>query len=100
MNETAASPAIALRRRHLGNGIARVVSIAGLLVILLAALAYGAVRWLDSEGGRAFVTRQLPLYAPQSGLTVRAGRIDGSIFGVAIIHDLTPGGRLILSATR
>jgi translocation and assembly module TamB len=91
MNETAASPAIALRRRHLGNGIARVVSIAGLLVILLAALAYGAVRWLDSEGGRAFVTRQLPLYAPQSGLTVRAGRIDGSIFGVAIIHDLTLG---------
>ena len=65
-----------------------------LLVIIAVALALagiGALRFLDSDGGRAFVVRQLPLYAPKSGLTVRAGRIDGSIFGKATIHDLELG---------
>lgn len=59
--------------------------------VLLALAGIGAVAFLDSDRGRAFVIRQLPLYAPQSGLTVRAGRIDGSIFGTATIHDLELG---------
>lgn len=77
--------------RRRSRGIARVLSGFVLLVLLLAALGYGAVRWLDTDAGRAFIIRQLPLYAPQSGLTVRAGRIDGSIFGEAVIHDLALG---------
>ena len=79
------------RRRRLGSGIARIMSITVLAVLVLAALTYGAVRWLDTDSGRAFIIRQLPLYAPKSGLIVRAGRIDGSIFGAATIHDLTLG---------
>ncbi len=78
-------------RRRRSHGIARVLSGLVLLVLLLAALGYGGVRWLDTDAGRAFIIRQLPLYAPQSGLTVRAGRIDGSIFGQAVIHDLALG---------
>ncbi len=84
----AASPP---RRRRLGSGIARLLSMVVLVVVVLAGLTYGAARWLDTDSGRAFILRQLPLYAPKSGLVVRAGRIDGSIFGAAIIHDLTLG---------
>lgn len=88
--ETDIAPA---RRSARANSriIGRVLSAAVLLIILLGVLGYGAVRWLDSDSGRAFIVRQLPLYAPKSGLFIRAGRIDGSIFGNAIIHDITIG---------
>ena len=59
--------------------------------VLVALAGIGAVKFLDTDTGRAFVVRQLPTYAPKSGLTVRAGRIDGSIFGKATIHDLEIG---------
>ena len=67
------------------------LSLVLLLVLLLAGLAFGTVRWLESDSGRAFVVRQLPLFKPKSGLTLQAGRIDGSIFGKAVIHDLKVG---------
>lgn len=78
-----------------GRGIARVLSFLMLGVLVLAMLGYGGVRWLDTENGRAFIIRQLPGYKLQSGLTINAGRIDGSIFGNAVIHDVRigdPGG--------
>ena len=78
-----------------GRGIARVLSFLMLGVLVLAMLGYGGVRWLDTENGRAFIIRQLPGYKLQSGLTINAGRIDGSIFGKAVIHDVRigdPGG--------
>lgn len=85
-----ASEAAPVARRRPGwASIARVLSFAVLLVLVLAGLGYGAVRWLDTDDGRAFVIRQLPLYAPESGLAVRAGRIEGSIFGAATIRDVT-----------
>jgi translocation and assembly module TamB len=74
-----------------GRGVARVLSFVVLGVLLLAILAYGGVRWLDTENGRAFIVRQLPGYKLQSGMTVEAGRIDGSIFGKAVIHDIRIG---------
>ncbi len=83
---TADTPA---RRR--GGGIARVLSLAGLVVLFLAILAYGAVRWIDTDSGRAFVVKQLTGYKLPSGMTIRAGRIDGSLFGKATIHDLAIG---------
>lgn len=52
-------------------------------------------RLVDSDRGRAWIVAALPLYAPQSGLTVRAGRIEGGVFGRLRIHDLAlgdPGG--------
>lgn len=74
-----------------GRLVARILSGLLLALLLFAALGYGAIRWLDSESGRAFVVRQLPLIKPEIGLTLRAGRIDGSIFGKAVIHDLQLG---------
>jgi len=38
-----------------GNGIAGVLSTVVLVVLALAVLAYGALRWLDSDNGRAFI---------------------------------------------
>ncbi len=86
-----AAPEAMRAERRRGRGVARVLSFAVLAVLLLAGLGYGALRWLDTDSGRAFVVRQLPLYAPKSGMTVRAGRIEGSIFGSAIVHDLVIG---------
>ncbi len=83
------SPVLVRRRR--GAGVARILSTSLLVVLAFAVLVVGLARWLDTDSGRAFVVRQLPLYAPQSGLTVRAGRIDGSIFGQATIHDVEIG---------
>ena len=78
----------ALPRRRRGSGVARILAASLLVVLAAAALLFGLTRWLDTDNGRAFILRQLPLYAPKSGLTIRAGRIDGSIFGKAVIHDL------------
>ncbi|GGD98537.1 hypothetical protein GCM10011529_00720 [Polymorphobacter glacialis] len=78
-------------QKRRGRVVARVLSAVVMLVLLLGVLAFGALRWLDSDSGRAFVVRQLPLYSPASGLFVRVGRIDGSIFGKAVLHDMTIG---------
>ena len=71
-----------------GNGIAGVLSTVVLVVLALAVLAYGALRWLDSDNGRAFLVKQLPRIEMEIGFGIRAERIDGSIFGVATIHGL------------
>ncbi|QXQ07730.1 translocation/assembly module TamB domain-containing protein [Sphingosinicellaceae bacterium] len=61
------------------------------LVALVALAVVAGIGFLNSDAGRDFIVRQLPLYAPKSGLTVRAGRIEGTIFGRAAIHDLEFG---------
>ena len=78
------------RKRYFpGNGIARVLSFALLATLIVAALAYGAIRWIDSDNGRAFLARQLPGIKTEIGLTVHVDRIDGSIFGVSTLHGVT-----------
>jgi translocation and assembly module TamB len=82
--------------RRGGHGIARALSFIVIGLTVLAVLGFAALRWIDSESGRAFVVRQLPLVKPQSGLRITAGRIDGSLFGKAVIHDMVlsdPKGR-------
>lgn len=48
----------------------------------------GALAWLDSGPGHRFVGRQIAAWAPQSGLRVSVGRIDGSIYNNALLHDV------------
>jgi len=71
--------------------LARIFWFVVALAVLLAAAGIAFIAFLNSDAGRAFVVRQLPLYAPQSGLTVRIGRVDGSLFGKATVHDLALG---------
>ncbi len=58
-----------------------------LLALLLAVLAGGYV-WLDTRSGRDFVARQVAGFELENGLNIRIGRIDGSIFGGAMLHDV------------
>jgi translocation and assembly module TamB len=74
-----------------GRRIARVVSVVALVALLVTALVLAAVRWLDTDSGRAFVVRHLDLFQPANGLTLAADRIDGSIFGQATVHGLRIG---------
>ena len=59
-------------------------------VVLLAALLAiaGGLVWLDSAPGHRFVTRQIAALAPQSGLRVSVGRIEGSIYRDALLRDV------------
>lgn len=59
-------------------------------VVLLAALLaiVGGLAWLDSAVGHRFVTRQISAWAPQSGLHVSVGRIEGSIYRDALLRDV------------
>ncbi len=75
-------------RLSFGNGIGGVLALIVLVVLVVAMLIFGAIRWIDTDNGRAFVVSQLPRIQTEIGLTVSADRIDGSIFGVATIHGL------------
>lgn len=56
---------------------------------LLAVLALAALPLLNTDAGRALVARQMLLFEPESGLRITVGRIDGSLFKRATVHDLT-----------
>ncbi|MPT47245.1 MAG: translocation/assembly module TamB [Sphingobium sp.] len=61
--------------------------VAALLVLLLAAVAGGLI-WLDSPSGHRFVVQQVEQLRPENGLTIKIGRIDGSLYRKATIRDL------------
>ena len=66
----------------------RVVTVIFVIVALCAALVIGGRAFFASDAGRSMIVRALPFYAPQSGLRVTAGRIEGNIFGRLRLHDL------------
>jgi len=58
----------------------------GLVVILLAA---GVLLWLiDTSPGHRFLADRISAIAPSSGLRIRIGRIDGSIYSRASLRDV------------
>lgn len=57
-------------------------------IAVLALLFVGAVVWLDSPSGHRFVTRQIASLEPQSGLRIDIGRIEGSLYNRAVLHDV------------
>lgn len=61
---------------------------AGALLALLLAVLVGGYVWLDTQSGRDFVARQVAGFELENGLNIRIGRIDGSIFGSAVLHDV------------
>ena len=78
MVEPAAPPR---RRVRWGRGL-----LIGVLVLagLVAALFYG----LDTGPGRRFVAEQIAGYKLKSGLSLRVARIDGSIYGKAVLRGV------------
>jgi translocation and assembly module TamB len=63
------------------------IIIGAILGLLLLVLAGGYV-WLDSRAGHAFIARQLAGFSMENGLNIRIGRIEGSIYGDAVLKDV------------
>ncbi len=60
--------------------------LAGLLAVTVL---IGALLWTaDTDWGHRIIANQIAKQAPKSGLKIRIGRIDGSIYGKARIRDL------------
>lgn len=55
-------------------------------VLLLVVVAF--IAWINSDPGRRFVVRQINNIETATGLGVEVGRIEGSVFGELVIHDL------------
>jgi translocation and assembly module TamB len=61
-----------------------IAAILGAVALLVAALAFLA----DTAPGHRFIAHRIAALSPQTGLKIRIGRIDGSIYSQAEIHDL------------
>ncbi|MBV7264889.1 translocation/assembly module TamB domain-containing protein [Erythrobacter ani] len=57
------------------------------MAILLLPLVLAAL-FLSSPIGKRFVTEQIAQIAPASGLRFEVGRIEGDIYGQAVLHDV------------
>ena len=69
--------------------------VAGLLAALLLIVA-GSLAWLDTGSGHRFLVSRIATTKSRSGLQISVGRIDGSIYRKAVLHDLVladPKGR-------
>ena len=75
------SPARRNWRRYV---ITRGAALLGVAVLGLFAL----VLLLDSQIGHRFVIDRITELSPRSGLKIEVGRIEGSIFDEAILHDI------------
>jgi translocation and assembly module TamB len=78
-------PRVIVRRSFVRSG-----AMAALKTLIVAAvLAVAAVFVIDSSIGHRFLVDRITALVPVSGLRVSIGRIDGSVYGAATIHDLT-----------
>ena len=59
----------------------------GVLIALVSLVGLGLIV-LESPIGHRFVVDRIARYAPASGLRVEVGRIDGSLMGAAMLHDV------------
>ncbi|MCW3849298.1 translocation/assembly module TamB domain-containing protein [Sphingomonas sp. LB-2] len=58
------------------------------VVVTLAVLAGAALLGLNTGPGRALVARQISGTTFASGLNIRIGRIDGSLYGALVLRDV------------
>ncbi|MBU0556569.1 MAG: translocation/assembly module TamB domain-containing protein [Alphaproteobacteria bacterium] len=63
------------------------IGIGALLALLIVAIL-GGYAWLNTDGGRAFVTRQIEGLAFENGMEIGVGRIEGSIFGAMRLRNV------------
>ena len=72
-------------RRRGGGALSRWIM--GIALALLLAVA-GALVWIDSPTGHRFVIQKIAELRPKSGLHIKIGRIEGSLFRKARLYDL------------
>ncbi|NML05428.1 translocation/assembly module TamB domain-containing protein [Sphingomonas sp. G-3-2-10] len=74
-----------VERRPVWQRVAKWVAI----TLVAIALILGATLLAINTGpGRAFVARQISNYTMASGLNIRVGRIDGSLYGAMVLRDV------------
>ncbi|MBO9498096.1 MAG: translocation/assembly module TamB domain-containing protein [Novosphingobium sp.] len=76
--------AIGRRAKWIGGGVV------GLLLVLVL-LAGAGLLWLDTAGGHRFIARQIAGLKFENGMTLKVGRLDGSIYNKLTVHDLAVG---------
>lgn len=69
----------------------RAVLIVTGLVVAFIALLGGGLLWLDSDGGHRFIAKQIAALKFENGMTLKVGRIDGSIYSKLEVSDLAIG---------
>jgi translocation and assembly module TamB len=71
--------------RRLGSGVAK--TLIGLLMALMVLLA-ASIALLDTDAGHRWIADRIAAMTPESGLDIRIGRIDGSIWGETQLRDV------------
>jgi translocation and assembly module TamB len=66
----------------------RILMVLGFGLFGLVALALIGLQLLNTAPGQRLLASQLDRIAPRSGLTIAVGRLEGSLYGRLIIHDL------------
>ena len=66
----------------------RILSGIGIALLAIAVLVGAAIVGLDTQPGRRFVADRLAGFTTESGLNIRAGRIDGSLYGQMRLRDV------------
>ncbi|WP_353230257.1 translocation/assembly module TamB domain-containing protein [Novosphingobium sp.] len=93
-----AVPPVPPAPRARGMAVAPLLRMAALAALGLALLLAVAVMVLDSSLGHRLVTDRIAALKLQSGLVITIGRIDGSLFTGAQLHDVVlsdPAGRFM-----
>jgi len=84
-NEDRAETNVIVVQRPLWQRILKGIGIAILaLLLLLLAIVFG----INTDPGRRFVADQLGGYSTASGLNIKVGRIDGSLYGKMVLSDV------------
>lgn len=81
--ETTDAPAVT--KRPLWQSILKWVLIAVLGVVVLAGVV---VLGINTDPGRRFVANRIGGYTTASGLNIKVGRIDGSLYGQMVLSDV------------
>ncbi|WP_213980258.1 translocation/assembly module TamB domain-containing protein [Sphingomonas sp. dw_22] len=66
----------------------RIIKWAAIAVVTVAVLIAAAVIALNTDPGRRFVAQKISDLTLASGLNIRVGRIDGSLYGAMVLHDV------------
>jgi len=69
----------------------RILMALGFGLFGLVALALIGLQVLNTGPGQRFLASQLDRLAPRSGLSIAVGRLEGSLYGRLIIHELRVG---------
>lgn len=85
MAEDAPAPEVVVVQRPMWQRAAKwtAIGLGGLVALLLTAVAI-----LDTGVGHRFVADRLAGFTTASGLNVRVGRIEGSIYGAMVLRDV------------